>query len=80
MDFINLNADKMLEVIREYACKTDSLSFLCFLSSHGNTTSLLGADGKNANIKQILEAAKTDELKKKPKTFFIDACRKSNKL
>ncbi|XP_048771611.1 caspase-3-like isoform X1 [Ostrea edulis] len=69
--FTNLTPDRILEIVKWYASKTDSKSFVCFLSSHGDSTSLLGADGNDVKIKDIFAAANTKQLKKRPKTFFL---------
>lgn len=56
----------------------DSGSLICFLSSHGDQTSLMCPNGDDVEIDDILKAANTDKLRNLPKVFFIDACRKYN--
>lgn len=51
-------------------------SLICFISSHGDQTSLACPDGNNVQIIDILKAAQTKELESCPKMFFFDACRK----
>lgn len=62
------------------ASKEDSTRFICFLSSHGDNTSLVcprNAYGEeNVKIRDVLKCANTPQLKDCPKIFFIDACRK----
>lgn len=79
--FTNQTQKEILNTINYYASKTDSKSLICFLSSHGNQTSLAcpvkaASDEKSVKILDILMKANTEQLKTRPKLFFIDACRK----
>lgn len=71
----NLCAHAICPAIKRYAEKKDSHSLVCFISSHGSRTTLLGSDGYCVNYVDIYQAANQPNLKRKPKTFFIDACR-----
>lgn len=76
----NQNKNEILDTIKEFASKEDSTRFICFLSSHGDNTSLVcprNAYGEeNVKIRDMLKCANTPQLKDCPKIFFIDACRK----
>lgn len=75
----NQNKNEILDTIKELASKEDSTRFICFLSSHGDNTSLVcprNAYGEeNVKIRDVLKCANTPQLKDCPKIFFIDACR-----
>lgn len=71
----NLNKRKLLKKVRCYSRMNDSGSLICFLSSHGDQTSLACPNGDDVEINDILKAANTDQLRNLPKVFFIDACR-----
>lgn len=73
--FTNTSSKEILRLVDLYSKKKDSGSLICFLSSHGNQTSLGCTDGSTVKIIDILGKANTDELKNRPKVFFIDACR-----
>lgn len=72
----NLNKAEILAKVKRYSEKTNSGSFICFLSSHGDLTSLSCPDGNEIEIATILNEAKKREIQACPKIFFIDACRK----
>lgn len=74
--FTNLNKEDILSKVKLFSNKKNIGSFICFISSHGNQTSLACPDGGMVQINDILLAADTKQLKNKPKVFFIDACRK----
>lgn len=74
--FHNLNKEEILDKVRRYSCKEDSGSLICFISSHGDQTSLACPNGENVQIFDILEKALTKQLERCPKVFFFDACRK----
>lgn len=74
--FYNKDKEYILETIEYYARKRDSGSLICFMSSHGDQTSLLCPNGEDVQIIDILKRAKTKELESCPKVFFFDACRK----
>lgn len=73
--FYNKDKKYILETIEYYARKRDSGSLICFMSSHGDQTSLLCPNGEDVQIIDILKRAKTKELESCPKVFFFDACR-----
>lgn len=78
--YFNRKRSQILQTVKEYASKADSGHLICFLSSHGNETSLSCSaphdeDERKVKIIEILKAADTEERKKNPKIFFIDACR-----
>lgn len=75
--FTDLNKGDILSKVKFFSEKENLGSFVCFLSSHGNQTSLACPDGGVVRINDILRAANTEQLKDKPKVFFIDACRSS---
>lgn len=74
--FYNLNKTEILDKVGRYSCKEDSGSLICFISSHGDQTSLACPDGEDVQIFVILKKAQTKQLEKCPKVFFFDACRK----
>lgn len=79
--FTNKSKKDILEIINHYSSKSDSKSLVCFLSSHGDQTSLAcpvkeDSDESSVKILDILKSANTEELRDRPKLFFIDACRK----
>lgn len=73
--FYNKGKKFILETIEYYAKKRNSGSLICFISSHGDQTSLSCPNGESVNIIDILKRAKTKELESCPKVFFFDACR-----
>nr|XP_034332049.1 trichohyalin isoform X4 [Crassostrea gigas]XP_034332050.1 trichohyalin isoform X4 [Crassostrea gigas] len=75
--FTDLNKEDILSKVKLFSENENLGSFVCFLSSHGNQTSLACPDGGVVRINDILCAANTEQLKNKPKVFFIDACRSS---
>lgn len=74
----NLNKEEILNKVHEIASKSNSATLICFISSHGDQTSLCCPDGNNVQIIDILKQADTEELKECPKVFFFDACRSQN--
>lgn len=76
----NLNKAEILAKVKRYSEKTNSGSFICFLSSHGDLTSLSCPDGNEIEIATILNEAKKREIQACPKIFFIDACRSKRDL
>lgn len=76
--FYNLNKTEILDEVSWCSKKKDSASLICFISSHGDQTSLSCHDGNDVEISDILKAAQTTELELCPKVFFIDACRSEN--
>lgn len=72
----NLNKEEIIQKVKKYSVKKNSGKFICFLSSHGDQTSLSCPDGNDIEIYDILMAANTKRLHDCPKVFFIDACRK----
>lgn len=75
--FYNLEKKEILKKVARYSTKTDSASLICFISSHGDQTSLACPNG-DVEIIDILKTAKTKELQSLPKIFFFDACRSKN--
>lgn len=71
----NINKDGILQKVAQYSRMENAGSLICFISSHGNQTSLACPDGNNVQIIDILKAAQTKELESCPKMFFFDACR-----
>lgn len=74
--FTNQNSKQILRLVRRYSKKENSGSLICFISSHGDQTSIACPDGSDVRINDILKKANTDQLRNCPKVFFIDACRK----
>lgn len=74
--FYNRKNRQILDIVSWYSQKKDSASLICFISSHGDQTSLSCPDGNDVEISDILNKALTTELDGCPKVFFIDACRK----
>lgn len=72
----NLNKENLLGTVHRLSCQPDSGSLICFISSHGDQTSLACPDGDSVQIIDILERANTKQLALCPKVFFFDACRK----
>lgn len=72
----NLNKEEILDKVHELACKSNSCSLICFISSNGDQTSLCCPNGEYVQIIDILKQADTKELENCPKVFFFDACRK----
>lgn len=71
-----MNRINILKKISEIAREPNPGSFICFMSSHGDLTSLACSTGRSVKYSEILDAADTMELEKHPKIFFFDACRK----
>lgn len=76
--FYNRKNRQILDIVSWYSQKKDSASLICFISSHGDQTSLSCPDGNDVEISDILNKALTTELDGCPKVFFIDACRSEN--
>lgn len=74
--FTDLNKEDILSKVKLCSEKENVDRFICFISSHGNQTSLACPDGGVVRINDILSAANTKQLENKPKVFFFDACRK----
>lgn len=74
--FTNLSREEILAKVGLYSCRGNSNSLICFISSHGDQTSLACPDGEVVQIFDILKKAETKQLEKCPKVFFFDACRK----
>lgn len=75
--FTNQNNKQILRHVRRYSEKENSGSLICFISSHGDQTSIACPDGRDVRISDILKTANTNQLRNRPKVFFIDACRVS---
>lgn len=73
--FTNLSREEILAKVGLYSCRGNSNSLICFISSHGDQTSLACPDGEVVQIFDILKKAETKQLEKCPKVFFFDACR-----
>lgn len=73
--FTDLNEEEILNKVKFCSEKENVDRFICFISSHGNQTSLACPDGGFVRINDILSAANTKQLENKPKVFFFDACR-----
>lgn len=73
--FTNQNNKQILSLVCRYSKKEDSGSLICFISSHGDQTSIACTDGSDVKINDIFKKANTDQLRDRPKVFFIDACR-----
>lgn len=73
-----------MKYVQHYAKKAGSICFICFISSHGDLSSIECVEKKHSRedtsveIEDLFEAANTKELKGHPKLFFIDACRSGN--
>ena len=81
----NLKAHEILSVVQDMAKKIgrDSSCFVCCLMSHGSDGAIYGADTKLVEINSIMDffkESKCTALARKPKLFFIQACRGQNKL
>lgn len=74
--YLNKNKDFILQKVEEIAMKTNTGSFICFLSSHGDHISMACPSGPGIKYVDILNKANTEQLKDKAKVFFIDACGK----
>lgn len=70
----------MLEHVKHYAEKAGSDCFVCFISSHGDLSSIACVEKKRTSveIEELFKKANTSELTGHPKVFFIDACRSGN--
>lgn len=73
--FTDLSKENILSKVKLCSEKENVDRFICFISSHGNQTSLACPDGGVVRINDILSAANTKQLENKPKVFFFDACR-----
>ncbi|XP_076106227.1 cell death protein 3-like [Mytilus galloprovincialis] len=71
----NVNADALLRQVHCYATKEESMSFVCFISSHGSYTHIDCINDTTCKTSDILKAINSRELQAKPKCLFIDACR-----
>jgi len=85
--FIDYKAFGIGQIIEEITTKTDYTnvdSLFVFIMSHGHIDEfgnhhILTYDEQYVNVDEFIEPFKNvDSLKKKPKLFFIDACRGSN--
>lgn len=74
----NVNKENILGTVHRLSCQPDSGSLVCFISSHGDQTSLACPDGDSVQIIDILERANTKQLELCPKVFFFDTCRSKN--
>ncbi|XP_070569992.1 malignant fibrous histiocytoma-amplified sequence 1 homolog [Ptychodera flava] len=66
-----------LEHYRDYDHK-DHDSFVCFIMSHGNENGVCTSDHKNVKMEDVRDmfvGSKCPSLERKPKMFFIQACR-----
>lgn len=70
----DVSANELLQHVETYASKDDSKCFVCFISSHGDFSSI-ECRGGDVKTKDILKKANTAKLKGQPKCIFIDACR-----
>ena len=78
----NLSSDDMSHTLEEYSRSThsDYDSFVCCIMSHGGKGSVLGADDQEVAVTNLIEKMqKCPTLVGKPKMFFIQACRGSNR-
>ena len=85
MNVNSTTADKIYTYLDEVASEIDTNSscFVCCIMTHGNMGEILCSDGKPLDIKYVTNLFKEDKcpaLVGKPKLFFIQACRGSNKL
>ena len=83
----DLKADKIytavLDVIEEIEKTQNSSCFVCCIMTHGAMGKIYGSDSKFVYIKDIInlfKESKTPALAGKPKLFFIQACRGSERL
>lgn len=74
------NIDEFLKTSNDAAVdKVSNDSFVCCILSHGGRDSVLGSDNhpvRTENIERII--GRSEVLKRKPKLFFIQACRGPN--
>ncbi|CAB4045343.1 caspase 8, partial [Paramuricea clavata] len=85
MDADSTTANEIYIFLRQVASEinTNSSCFVCCIMTHGDMGEIYGSDGKPLDIKFITNLFKEDmcpALVGKPKLFFIQACRRSNKL
>ena len=77
----DLDAEQMRQVAKEFAEKdhSDFDAFIFIIMSHsGNKDVILGVDGRNVQIEDLMCEFKADNcptLKNKPKLFFTQTCR-----
>ena len=79
----NLKADQMKEELKKARKLIDTAddSFICCISTHGNEGGVYGIDGRPRkrvsieDLSKILEPDVCEQLRHKPKIFFIQACR-----
>lgn len=73
----DLNASDMQRFIKQFAEKDHERmdAFVCCILSHGEKGTVLGVDGKQVEIRDLLRPlAKCCTLAGKPKLVFIQAC------
>jgi hypothetical protein len=85
MDENSTTADDIYTYLVKVAneINTDFSCFVCCIMTHGNMGEIYGSDGKALDIKSVTNLFKEDKcpaLAGKPKLFFIQVCRGSNKL
>jgi hypothetical protein len=77
----NLSSKAMLKTLEDVALEQDLRQHdaLCvFFLSHGSSNTVVGSDGKDVHIRDILQIfsdKNCPQLKGKPKLFFVHACR-----
>ena len=76
----NLEAEKMRAAVARAADKVEDShdSFICFITSHGNNSGILGVDDEVIMARELVDIVGPDNCKKlanKPKIFVIQACR-----
>ena len=71
----NPSGQDIVAKIKEYA-KKGPRRLLCFIHSHGNIEKYCGSDCGSVSIDETFAAANTDQMKEKPKCFFLSMCRK----
>ena len=76
----NLEAEKMRAAIARAADKVEDThdSFICFITSHGNNSGILGVDNEVVTATELVDIVRPENCKKlahKPKIFIIQACR-----
>ncbi|XP_048048811.1 caspase-8 [Megalobrama amblycephala] len=71
---------RMLQVLRDLAARDHTLAdcVVCCVLSHGREDGIVGVDGNTVTFKELIETLsphRCSSLYKKPKLFFIQACR-----
>lgn len=73
------NIDSFLTSSDKSACKDNSVShdsFVCCFLSHGTRDDIIGVDSKGIKTDEIARMiGRSKKLQKKPKLFFVQACR-----